>query len=739
MPETPEAQARPRPEDGGEIDLHAYWRVLVRRRWVVLGVFAAVVLATLVFTLRQTKLYAATTTLIIDVSAPKVLNSKDVQDVMEQGAAGYWSAKEYYATQYKVITSRAVAQRVVDKLQLAHDLRFLGLDGLHDEKAVAAALARLDPVEVLQQRLSVMPVKDSQVVQVQVEDRDPRWAATLANAVAEAYITENLSVRSATTQSASDWLEQQLGDLEAKLAKSADDLFKFKQAHDIVATSWEDRQSMVTQRLAAINDALTRARVQKAQVAARNEELRKAVEEMGKDPAAESSVLVNQNPAIPDLKIHYLEAQVECADLAARYLPGHPKAEACAAKVAAARAALDREVKGTLAAAQREYDEAVTSEKNLEKLLAQTKTEAFGVNQYEKEYLELKRANDNNQRLYEMVLSRLKDTGVTGMLQMSNVRILDRAEAPEKPVSPRPLRNLVLAALLGLGAAVAIAVLLERLDTSLTTREQIEELGLPFLGIIPIVDEEAPGARRELTVHGAPRSAVAECARSIRTNLLFMSPERPLRTILVTSSGPAEGKTTTAAMIAQTMADGGNRVLLIDADMRRPRLHDVFSVPKEHGLSNLIVGEGDLEGAIQPSGVPNLWVLSCGPTPPNPAELLHTDAFATLLERASNRFDRVIIDSPPAGVVSDAVVISARVDGVLLVMKAAWTSRDAATRLVRTLRDVRARIFGAVLNDLDINDHRYGTYSYYYAYGSHSDGEGGGKDAAARRGARAAG
>jgi polysaccharide biosynthesis transport protein len=716
----PQAAAHP---DGDEIDLRAYGRVLLRRRWTVLAVFAAAVLLTLVVTVRQTRIYAATATLIIDLQAPKVLNNKDVQEVVETGNNGFWGSKEYFETQYKVITSRAVAQRVVEKLQLGKDLRFLGLEDEKDAAKVADALARIDPVSEVQDRLSVLPVKDSRVVRIVIEDRDPRWAATIANALADAYIAESLSVRATTTQSASDWLEQQLADLEAKLAQSADALFAFKQSHDIVSTSWEDRQGIVSQRLVTINDALTRSRVQRAQLQARTELLTKAVEELKADPQADATLLTNQNTAIPELKVRYLDAKVECANLGSSYLENHPKVEACAAKAAAAKRNLDREVENTVTAARREYEETIQSERKLSQLLDQTKTEAFGLNQYEREYLALKRTYDNNQRLYEMVLQRLKETGVTGMLQMSNVRVLDRAEPPDRPVKPRGVRNLALAVLLGMAGGVGLAFLLETLDTSISTREQIEErLGLPFLGIIPKIEAE-PGAKPELTVFSSPTSAAAECLRSIRTNLLFMSPEKPLRTMLVTSSGPSEGKTTTAAALAATMAGGGNRVLLVDADMRRPRVHKVFGIQSATGLSALILGEGTLEQAISRTAIPNLDVLPCGPVPPNPAELLHTAAFAKLLGQMAATYDRVVIDSPPAGVVADAIVISTHVDGTLMVLKAGQTSRDAAVRTARSLHDVKARVFGAVLNDLDLEDRRYGQYYYYYRSGYYRDGE----------------
>jgi capsular exopolysaccharide synthesis family protein len=721
MSQTHESEPQAVPAAGGdEIDLRAYWRIVVRRRWVIAAVFAAAVVLTLLFTLRATKIYAASVSIIIDASAPRVLDKEQVQDVVETGATGPLAAREYLATQLKVIQSRAVAQRVVEKFQLDRDPRFFGLEGMKDAGRAEQALARGDAVGELRKRLAVALDKDSRIVFIQVSDRDPKWSATLANAVAEAFITEILSVKTNTTQGASDWLEKQLADLEVKLDQSGKALFDFKRSHDIVATSWEDRQSMVSQRLVAVNDALTRARVQRAQLEARAEQFAAIGQSLEKGDQSIDSLGLAGAESLQALKGKYAEARIECADMRVRYLNEYPKLEACEAKVAATRDALKRELQSLMNAAQNEYQEVSQAERKLFKLLDETKTDAFGLNQYERDYLELKRTHDNNQRLYEMVLKRLKDAGITGMMQMSNVRILDRAEAPTQPASPRPLRNLAVAMVVGLLAGLGFAYLLELLDTTITSREQVEErLGLAFLGIIPSISDQKGEKERDLFVHANPRSAVAECLRSIRTNLLFMSPEKPLKTIVVTSASPSEGKTTTATALAEVMADGGNRVLIVDADMRRPQLHKVFEIPNEAGLSSLILGEGKLDQLIRPSQVPNLHVLPCGPIPPNPAELLHTEGFARLLAAMAQRYDRVIIDSPPGGVVADAVVMSTQVDGTLVVLKAGQTSRDAAKRAVRSILDVKGRIFGAVLNDLDLEDQRYGQYYQYYRYGDY--------------------
>jgi capsular exopolysaccharide synthesis family protein len=702
-----------------QIDVRAYWRTIVRRRWVVLPFFLATLLVTVVFSLRATKIFDASCTLIIDLAAPKVLDNQQVQDVVDSGPGGYWYTKEYYETQYKVITSRAVAQRVVDKLLLTQNLGFLGLAKIADPAVREKRRQQVDPVEILQRNLKVEPVKDSRVVRVRYENPDPDLAALVANTFAEAYIAENLAVKVSTTRSASDWLEQQLADLEAKLAKSGQALFDFKKQHDILSTSWEDRQSMVSQRLTAINDALTKARIQKAQLGARNDAIQALNEQLDNGvEVAESLQPVAESQTIQQLKLRYLEASAECAEVRERYLEHHPKAEGCQGKVAAAREVLRHEIRTVLSAAQKEYQEVTQTERKLLVLYNDTKSDAFNFNQHERDYTELKRAFDNNQRLYDMVLKRLKDTGMTGLLQTSNVRILDRARANVKPVRPKVQQNIVLAVLLGLLGGIALAFAAEYLDASITSQDQIEEkLGLTFLGIVPRIEKGKDGTAQDLAVYAQPKSAVAECLRSVRTNLLFMSPEKPLRTILVTSSGPQEGKTTTAAALAETMAGSGNRVLLVDADMRRPRIHRIFGQPNTTGLSALIVGEEKLENAVRPTVVPNLFILPCGPIPPNPAELLQTDGFKSALAEMVRSFDRVILDSPPIGVVADAVVLSTGVDGTLLVLKAGRSSREVAKQGIKQLRDVNARLFGAVLNDLDLQDQKYGRYYQYYRYG----------------------
>ena len=701
------------------VDFMFYLRVVTRRRWVILATLATVVAGVGFYTLRQPKVYQATTSLIIDASAPRYLDNNQVQEVVDTGANNYWFNKEHYETQYKVIISRAVSKRVVEKLGLDNDAAFLGLGKIKDPSALQNALARVDAVAVLQSKIKVRPVKDSKLLYIVIEDFDSERAALLANEVAQAYIAENLALKLRTTDKASEWLEEQLKDLAQKSKQSELSVYQFKKDADMLTTSLEDRQSMVSQRLNAINLALTDVRTKLAGLKARAESIRKVRSSASDDDAhwAEALSAAEENLLIHQLKIRYASQKVECAELNERYLADHPKLAACLEKLRSTKQDLVHELSNIVRAAENDLAEATMKEQNLSVLLEAAKADAFEVNKKQIEFNRLNREAENNQRLYDLVLKRLKDIELSGLLRTSNVRVLDPARETKVPVKPNVQIALLLAALFGLVAGLGLAFSLEYLDNSIGSQADVEEkLHLPFLGLVPkIVEESSPNhAFRDLYVHRQPKSAVAECCRAIRTNLLFMSPDQPFKTMLVTSSGPQEGKSTTVASLGIAMAQSGNRVLVVDTDMRRPRLHKAFGVANEVGVTSLLVSESSVDASLKSTEVPGLFVLPCGPIPPNPAELLHTQAFSELLKKLSAKFDRVILDSPPLAAVADAAILGTQVDGVVLVVKARHTPREMAIRGVRSLQDVNAKIFGVVLNNVNLEDPKYG--DYYYAY-----------------------
>jgi len=692
---------------------------LWRRRWVIVGTFVPIFAAVALFTLRQPKVYEASASLIIEVAAPHVLDNQ-VQDVSDSTTNGYWWSHEYTETQFKVITSRAVATRVVEKLGLDRDPGFLGLDGVTDQQRREDLMRRVDAAALLESKISVVPVKDSRIARIVVEDFSPQRAALLANEVADAYIAENLALRLRTSESANRWLEDRLAELEQKSKHSEMAVYDFKKDADMLSTNIDDRASMVSARLNSYNGALTDVRTRIAGLRARVEAIKHLRSLVDDTKTPEWSSVLSSAPEttlVTQMRIRYVTERNDCSALGERYLSDHPKMVACEDRVKLARADLLAELNNIVRTAEAEQFEAIARERNLRELFDATKAEAFEVNKKQIEFDRIKREADNNQRLYDMVLKRLKDTELSGMLRTSNARILDAARPALVPVRPKVQSSLLLGFMLALVGSVGLAFVLEKLDNTVKSQADVEErIGLPFLGFVPRLPQTSRKENEvgELFVYRNPKSSVAEACRAIRTNLLFMTPDRPLRTMLVTSSGPREGKTTTVINTGITMAQSGSRVLLVDTDMRRPRLHKTFGVANELGVSSAIVGEATLAQVIKSTEVPNLFVVPCGPIPPNPAELFHAKAFKDFIQAAVESFDRVIFDSPPVNVVADPVVLSTQVDGVLMVLRVSETPRALALRAVQTLRGVNAHVLGAILNNVDLGSSRYGYY--YEAY-----------------------
>ena len=707
-----------------------YLRLALKHRWAILGFLLMSMMGAGFYTLKQRRIYQSVISVIIDFNTPRILENQ-VGEIMENSTTGsnYWANKEYNETQIRIIMSRSVATRTVERLGLSNDAAFLGLDGIGDPAERVKAIRAADAAEVLRRKIKVLPIKDSRLVQIFVEDTDATRAALLANEVANSYVAENLALKLRITENASHWLEERLESLQGKTKQSEMAVYDFKKDADMLTASLEDKANMVSQKLIATNSALTEVRTKIAGLKAKVgtiEQIRKSAAE-GDDAWAESLSQTNDNFVLSQTKIRYAEQKSLCAELQEHYLGEHPKTIACVSKLRSIKADLLHDLKNIVLGDENDLSEAVAREKNLVALFNEAKSEAFQLNKKQIEYERLKRESDNNQRLYDMVLKRLKDIELSGLMRTSNVRVLDAALANPIPVRPNVINNMIFALLFGLAGGVGLAFILDRMDDTIASQEDVDSrLGVAFLGIVPTIpdDKTAQPDSRDLHIYHKPKSTAAECCRAIRTNLLFMSPDKPFKTLLVSSNGPQEGKSTSVMNIGIAMAQSGKPVLLVDTDMRRPRLHRAFKVPNDIGVSSLVVGEGSMAQAIKSTEVPNLFLLPCGPIPPNPSELLHTHAFKDLLEKLCEKFDRVILDSPPIGAVVDALVLATQVDGVVMVLKAGKTSREASRRAIRSLYDVKAKILGVVLNNVDFSDPKYGKYSsyqYYSYYGEKKD------------------
>ena len=696
---------------GGEakIDLRSYWRT-VRKRWpfVVLSMIIATVIA-FVYTYREAKVYEASCQIIIDGQPPQILPGS--KDVVEMGTGSFWGNKEFYETQYRIIQSTNVGQRTAEKLGLQYDPDYLGAMGPnHDLVALGRAVAS---------QLSVKPLKDSRLATITVTDGKPQRAALIANTVADTYIEYNLDYKLEGARSAMAWLAEQESDLKRQLEESELKLYQFKKDRNLLAVSLDDKQSMLSSNLASVNQKLTDLRITRLQLEAKRRMIEQAREDIS---ARETLPELRDSPTIGPLRQAFTQFSKEYADLSTKYGPEHPRMKSLQGQMEVVRKAYEKEIDAALTTFEKLYQEAIDNERGLKAMMEQQKNEAIELSKIEIEYRPLLRASQQNDKMYGLISTRQKEIDITGPMKTNNVRVLERAVVPGAPIRPKPIQNLLMGLMFGLGTGVALAFAIETLDNTLKTQADVEQfLGVPVLGLVPVIgstgeptDTVGDNVRqRDMGVFLDPKSVAAECCRSIRTNILFMSPDRPIRTMVVTSPSPQEGKTTTAVNLGVTMAEAGGRILLIDTDMRRPRLHRSFGVGNQLGISTVIVGKTTLEDAIKHTDVPNLDVLTCGPVPPNPSELLHTDRFAAILADCAKLYDRIILDSPPTSAVTDPAVLGNLVDGVILVIKAGETTRDAAIHSRRQLMSAKARMVGVVVNAIDFSNPAYG-YEYYY-------------------------
>ncbi|HET9957109.1 MAG TPA: polysaccharide biosynthesis tyrosine autokinase [Polyangiaceae bacterium] len=706
------------------------WKVL-RKRWAWMVTLAlATIGAAGFYTAGLQRIYLSSCVIEIDPKPPKPLG-QEVQAIVDVGNSSYWANSEYNKTQFQIIQGRAVAEETVRRLGLHRNPAFLqGLspnqkpaDGAAQETSVAAA------AQMVRGHLVVEPIRDSRLVTVSYRDPDPQRAHQILSTLVGVYVDRNIDVALDSTSSAAEWLRGQVDNLKQELDGSELALHEYKVSNRILSASLDDQSNMLRQEMQQLSSALTAVRVRRTQVAAQARELtdfeRQGSEWLPKDDVLASETLqrlretLSQAVAERDSLIGSGKGEM------------HPLVVAASARVNAAQDALQHEIKNVREAVQRDLrviDQEIAS---LSELFEQAQGRALSLGKLEIEYRRLDRNKLNTEKLYSMVLERSKESDLTLMMRFNNIQVIEPPQVPELPVSPRVPLNMGIGVLCGLALGLMGAFGREMFDQSVKTAADVEDLGITLLGVVPLLGEsrsatygrrqkarrrQQQDARTELIVHADSTNAVAEAARGVRTNLAFMSPDKPFRSLLVASGGPSEGKTTVACWLAIVMAQAGHKVVLVDCDLRRPRLHRVFNFTNDRGVTNALVERSTLADAIRPTEVPGLSVLLSGPRCPNPAETLQSKSFETLLADLLATYDRVVIDSPPVGPVTDAVILSTRVDATLLVVRALFSARDMVRQAKRLLQDVRSNLAGAVLNAAD--QHRQG-YPYYRYYGRH--------------------
>ncbi len=707
-----------------------YWRVVVKRRWVVLPCLLILFTTVMIGTLKQKPVYAGRVLIEINPEQPNVLNFKEFLQISST------DVDSYRETQYTILQSRTLAEKVVQDLELYRLPEFyrrralFGLIERDPEKIPSPSdpgppdptmEAYRNSVKNFTDSVDISPVRRSNLVEATFFSEDPKLARRIANQLASDYIDQNLQVKWDETLKASAWLSGQLVGLKANLEKSEDALQSYAQANSILFV--EEKQNLVNARLKQIQEEYTKAQAERFQ----KESMYRLVQ-AGKVQDLPGFL---SNRLIQDLAVRLAELDREYSQLTTTFKPDYPKAVALKNQIDTLQASLDRQKQALGQNIVDEYRSAMANEKLLAEALEQQKKEVNEIAEKSIQYNILKREVDTSKQLYDGLLQRLKEAQVSAGLTASNIRVVDAAELPKLPVRPRVALNLFLGLILGLGLGIGLAFFQEYLDNTLKTPDEVETLlRLPSLGVVPsFVLNGAGKTSEESTVSIVAKSdaelrapgiqtnpAAVEAFRSLRTSILLSSNPVP-RVLLVTSALAGEGKTTTTLNLATAFSSLGGKVVVVDGDMRRPACHRATEVKNSPGFVQCLTGRVELsEAVLSVPGVANLSLIPCGPIPPNPAELLSSPFAAELLRRLRADFEYVIIDSPPLLTVADGRILATMSDGVILVARAHSTPYDAVRRARALLSTSGGRVLGVALNDVDLRRDGY-SYSYYYRYG----------------------
>ena len=691
-------------------DFRRYFSALRKYIWLLVAILALAVTGAVIYTQRQPNIYQAQASVQIEPKLQDLLGQG--QELMNSGLGG---TTDYYKQQKQVLGSYRLIRQTVDQHRLY--MKLFSEEERGDRKLedlIEAGTRRL------QRQISVKYPDQNRIMYVVVRSENPQLAADIANAHVSTYVDYARGLLATDTAKASGALSTEFDEAEAKLREAEGVLYKFQKDNDLLAVTLEERQTLVSSGITAYTMKLNEAHARRIELWARLEQMKKgSLEDVLRSPI----LLIGENTSFDALRAQFYTERNKLVELAKAVGPKNPEYQMQKAKMDDLYSALETETKRMIDGLEKQVAQQIRIEASLKEEVDKAPKDALGLGPKIVAYNELVRRKKSEEDRYNILRSRLSTSELTDRMSRSidsNVRPLDPALVPTQAVSPKMRVNIAAASILSVIVGFGLVFLIVFLDRSIKSATDAQQAAKhPVLGIVPMLEEsELPHGddkARDLYVHQHPTSRVAECCRSLRTNILFSAADRQLKTIVVSSANPREGKTTCVIYLGTTMAQSGQRVLLIDTDMRRPRLHASTGVSRATGITNLIVGDSDYDSVIKATDIPNLFVLPCGPLPPNPAEILMSQKFQVVLAELAKRFDRIILDSPPLQVVTDAVVLSQQTDGVILVAKAGKTLRDELKRSARQVRAVRGNIVGVIVNAIE-PDTRSGYYYSYYGY-----------------------
>lgn len=712
------------------IDLRQYWLTVMRHKWGIFGFALVVTILTTLVVFSLEPIYRATATLLIESKQAKVVSIEEVYGLDS-------SNNEYYLTQFEILKSRKLAEKVIQKYGLvehpefnrppAFDFNWREYAGQHIPELAPKELTEEQRyqkvVDAFIERLTISPVRKTQLVKITFEAFDSDFAAQMANAVGEAYIESNLEAKLELTVKASAWLNERMGGLKEKLKESERRLQEFRDREQIVGGN--GGLDIASTELDLVATKLVDARRQRLELEGLYQQIR-AIGSKAPAERYERIPAVLGHPVVQNYKEALLGAEQKMSELSKRYGAKHPKMIAAKSEVSTARRSLDRQIRSVVNGIENKYRVARSSERSLEGSLGNTKAEIQGLKRKEYQLKELEQEVDTNRQLYDTFFTRLNETAATGDLETANARIADPAVSPIEPAKPKKKLIIALSFVVSAMFGVMCAFLLEALNNTVRSSGDVQtKLGQTMLGLLP----KLAGRKAEKTAYrhylDDNKSGFSEAVRTIRTGLVLSSLDNPHKIVAVTSTVPGEGKTSTSLSLAYSMGQM-ERVLLIDADMRRPSIGKLFKFgAKAPGLSNLVAGTASLEECVHTIDDAGIDVISAGIIPPNPLELLSSARFLKVLDALEKQYDRIIIDTAPCQAVSDALVLSRYVGSMVYVVKADSTPNAQIKAGLKRLAEVDAPLTGVVLNQVNLKKaSRYygeGYSGYYDVYGYGAD------------------
>jgi capsular exopolysaccharide synthesis family protein len=717
------------PNDG--IDMLELWRSVTKRKWAILGLVVVVAMLAVAVAMSMTPIYRATAVVMFESEKSQVVS---IEDLYTRSSGN----QTYLSTQLEIVRSREVALKTVQALQLwdhpAFDPRVPRTGPMDTaQNQVRAWLGMVPPVDTIdwtperlasavvgafQGSVSVELLRNSQIARVSFESSDPLLAARAANQLAQVFIENDLNARYEMTRQATNWLQTRVTDLKDKVLQSERALQAYRERSGIISSQGA-AQSGSSSQLDGLTTRLIDARVRRTDAETAFSQVRSAP----KDADLSEIPAVMRAPGLAEAKRAQQEAERKFSETSQRYGFEHPRHVAAKAELEASKASFKTQLETTVAGIRREFEAAQSVEREIERALGQVRSSVQNLNRSEFELGVLQREVESNREMYNMFMTRAKETRSTSDLQSPIARVVDPALPPGGPIKPQKERIVLISMLLALAVGVGASLLIDQLDKTLKTADDVErKLRVPLLTTLPLLGKgDARRATSARLFNDQPNSVFAEAIRTARSGVLLSAIDEPHRLLVVTSSLPGEGKSTFAVNLALAHAQTQN-TLLIDGDLRRPSVAKSLDlVPNTAGLSNYVAGNKPLAECVQQIEGTRLFVMPAGPLPPNPLEMISSQRFRERLAELGTQFDMIIIDTPPVELVSDALMLSSMASGVIYVTKAMETSTPMVAKGLERVRRADGQVLGVVLNHFDFRraSKYYGDYSGYgkYRYG----------------------